>query len=264
LLDHSEYEGVRELDRGGMGVVYLARHRLMKRQVVLKLINRSLLNEPGATERFLREIQSAANLDHPNIVKAYSAFQAGELLVFAMEYAEGEDLARVVKKQGPLPIANACAYAHQVALGLQHAFENGLVHRDIKPQNLILTLKGMPTDQRQVIKILDFGLAKATCEKGKTQHGLTRTGRTLGTPHYIAPEQIQDAAKADIRADLYSLGCTLYFLLTGRPAVVLYWGFNWGLETSSPFFSPSIFPCDTFGVFIAEHNHERFQLVILR
>jgi serine/threonine protein kinase len=211
LRDHEQYEVLRELGRGGMGVVYLARNRLMNRPEVLKVVNPQLLHEPGAAERFLREIQSAARLGHPNIVTAYAALQVGALLVLAMEYVEGEDLARLVRAGGPLPVANACAYACQAALGLQHAFERGLVHRDIKPHNLILARHG----KQQLIKILDFGLAKATREKGATGHGLTRSGVILGTPEYMAPEQTLDAARADIRADLYSLGCTLYFLLTG-------------------------------------------------
>jgi serine/threonine protein kinase len=213
LRDHPDYEVLRELGRGGMGVVYLAKNRRMDRLEVLKVVNRQLLDHPGAVERFLREIRSAARLSHRNIVMAYAAPQIGDLLVFAMEYIEGEDLARVVKARGPLPVANACYYVQQAALGLQHAFEKGMVHRDIKPQNLILARDG----KKHVVKVLDFGLAKATREKEGTGHDLTGTGKMLGTPDYIAPEQTLDAAKADIRADVYSLGCTLYFLLTGRP-----------------------------------------------
>ena len=215
LRDHPHYEIIRELGRGGMGVVYLARQRLMGRAEVLKLISARLLNEPGFTERFLREIESIARLDHPNIVKAHSAFQAGKLLVFAMEYIDGETLAEVVKKQGPLSVVDACFYACQVARGLQHAFERGMIHRDIKPQNLMLAKDG----KRRIVKILDFGLAKpaSASASAPARRNLTRTGYTLGTPHYMAPEQIEDAGKVDIRADLYSLGCTLYYLLSGRP-----------------------------------------------
>lgn len=136
--------------------------------------------------------------------------QIGDLLVFAMEYIEGEDLAAMVKAHGPLPVANACYYIQQAAMGLQHAFERGMVHRDIKPQNLILSRSG----KKHIAKILDFGLAKARVEKG-VEGGLTAQGMMLGTPDFIAPEQTVDAASADIRADIYSLGCTLYFLLTG-------------------------------------------------
>jgi hypothetical protein len=157
LTDHPHYEVLRELGRGGMGVVYLARHRLSGRQEVLKVMNREYLSRPGSKERFLREIQAAARLHHPNVVEMYTALEAGDLLVLVMEYVEGHELGEVVQTTGPLPVVNACYYAQQAALGLQHAFEQGMVHRDIKPQNLILCRQG----KRQVVKILDFGLAKA-------------------------------------------------------------------------------------------------------
>jgi serine/threonine protein kinase len=220
LRDHQQYEVIRELGRGGMGVVYLAKNKLMSRLEVLKVVNPKLLDHPDVATRFLREICSAANLNHPNIVIAYSALQSGALLAFAMEYIEGADLARVVKGRGALPVANACYYVQQAALGLQHASDKGMVHRDIKPQNLILAQDG----KKHVVKILDFGLAKATYEKAgasrtllEANRKLTKLGTMMGTPEYIAPEQIMDAARADIRADIYSLGCTLYFLLTGKP-----------------------------------------------
>ncbi len=207
------YEIQGELGRGGMGVVYLAKNVLMNRLEVLKVADKALLDrQPGAAERFLREIRAAAQLGHENVVKAYSALQVGELLVFAMEYVEGEGLDRVVRRQGPLPVAHACHYVSHAALGLQHAHEQGMVHRDIKPPNLILTRRG----KKHVVKVLDFGLAKAVRE-GEAATDLTGAGAMMGTPAYMAPEQAQDAAAADIRADIYSLGCTLYFLLTGAP-----------------------------------------------
>ncbi len=212
LAEHSQYEVLRELGSGGMGVVYLAKNKLMDRLEVLKVVNKALLDRPGSVERFLREIRSAAKLNHPNVVAAYSALQLGELLVFAMEYVDGEDLAALVKARGPLPVTHACHYVQQAAIGLQHAFEKGMVHRDIKPQNLILARE----DKKHIVKVLDFGLAKATREKADDT-GLTGEGQMLGTPDYIAPEQTVDAAGADNRADIYSLGCTLYFLLTGAP-----------------------------------------------
>ena len=212
LVDHPDYEIVRELGRGGMGVVYLANNRLMGRQEVLKVVGRHLVERPEVLERFLREIRTAAKLQHGNIVTAYAAMRFGPSLVLAMEYVEGLDLAKIVKAKGPLPIAHACYYVHQAALGLQHAHERGMVHRDIKPANLILARDG----KKAIVKLLDFGLAKVTSE-GRADSGLTSEGQMLGTPDYIAPEQIRDAQSADIRADIYSLGCTFYYLLTGSP-----------------------------------------------
>jgi serine/threonine protein kinase len=211
LVNHPQYDVLRELGRGGMGVVYLARNKLMDRLEVLKVLNKEMLAKPGTAERFLREIQSAAKLHHANVVAAYTAIQMGDLLVFAMEFVDGEDLAKLVRTRGPLPVVNACYFAYQAAQGLQHAHERGMIHRDIKPGNLILLREG----KKAIVKILDFGLAKVTSETG-LDRTLTQQGQMLGTPDYIAPEQTLDAQKADIRADIYSLGCTLYHLLTGN------------------------------------------------
>jgi formylglycine-generating enzyme required for sulfatase activity/serine/threonine protein kinase len=212
LADHPDYEIRRELGRGGMGVVYLAHNQLMGRDEVLKVIGQKITERAEVLERFLREIRAVARLRHPNIVTAYHATRIGANLVFAMEYVEGLDLARMVKANGPLPVSHACYYVHQAAIGLQHAHEEGLIHRDIKPGNLMLAQR----KDKVAIKILDFGLAKASRE-GKIDNQLTSEGQTLGTPDYIAPEQITDATHADIRADIYSLGGTLYHLLCGRP-----------------------------------------------
>jgi len=224
LADHPRYRVVKFLGAGGMGAVYQAEHRVMGRSVALKVIDRGLLSHPTAVERFRREVRAAARLAHPNIVAAFDAGQAGELHFLVMEYLDGISLARLVERDGPLPIHRACDFARQAALGLQHAFERGMVHRDIKPHNLILTRQGQ-------VKILDFGLARLARERGPahpaagaapTHSGtvLTRDEVLLGTPDFIAPEQASDARRADIRADIYSLGCTLYFLLTGRPPFV--------------------------------------------
>ena len=212
LAEHADYEVLRELGRGGMGVVYLAENRLMGRKEVLKVVGSHLLNRQGVLERFLREIRSAASLNHPNIVTAYSVSRVGESLVFAMQYVEGYDLSKLVKTSGPLSVPHACNFAYQTALGLQHAHEHGMVHRDIKPSNLMLAREG----NKPVVKVLDFGLAKVTSERA-VDGGLTGEGQMLGSPHYVAPEQTVDAQKADIRADIYSLGCTLYCLLAGHP-----------------------------------------------
>jgi serine/threonine protein kinase len=212
LVDHPDYEIKRELGRGGMGVVYLAHNKWMGRDEVLKVMGRHIMERPGVLERFQREIRAVAKLRHPNIVTAYHATRIDESLVFAMEYVVGLDLSRMVKAKGPMPISRACYFAHQTALGLQHAHEEGMVHRDIKPGNLMLTHR----KDTATIKILDFGLAKLTREE-KVDGTLTFEGQALGTPDFIAPEQILDAPSADIRADIYSLGGTLFYLLTGRP-----------------------------------------------
>jgi serine/threonine protein kinase len=212
LADHPDYEVTRELGRGGMGVVYLARNRLMGRMEVLKVVGSHLIDRGGVLDRFLAEIRHAARLHHVNIVTAYTALRFGESLVLAMEYVEGLDLTKMVQARGPLPVAHACQYVQQAAMGLQHAHEHGMVHRDIKPSNLMLNRQG----SRAAIKILDFGLAKVRSE-GQVDAELTHEGQMLGTPAYIAPEQISNARRADIRADIYSLGCTLYYLLAGRP-----------------------------------------------
>ncbi len=212
LAEHPDYEIKRELGRGGMGVVYLAHNKMMGRDEVLKVMSRQIMERPGVLERFLREIRVVARLRHPNIVTAYHATRLRESFVFAMEYVEGLDLSKMVKAKGAMPVAHACNFVYQAALGLQHAHDEGLVHRDIKPGNLMLSRKG----GKAIVKVLDFGLAKATREE-KVDDALTSEGQALGTPDYIAPEQILDAMSADIRADIYSLGGTLYYLLAGRP-----------------------------------------------
>ncbi|MHC5536929.1 serine/threonine protein kinase [Singulisphaera rosea] len=212
LANHLDYEIKQELGRGGMGVVYLAHNSLMGRDEVLKVISGKVMERPGVLDRFQREIRAVANLQHPNIVTAYTAFRIEGGLVFAMEYVEGLDLSRLVKAKGPLAVGHVAYFGYQVALGLQHAHERGTVHRDIKPQNLMLTHDG----SRRLLKVLDFGLAKANREESHDLR-LTHEGQALGTPDYIAPEQILNSNRVDIRADLYSLGGTLYYLLTGRP-----------------------------------------------
>ncbi|HKB41714.1 MAG TPA: serine/threonine-protein kinase, partial [Gemmataceae bacterium] len=205
---------------------------LMGRLVALKVINPRLVASPQAVERFRREVRAAARLAHPNIVAAYDADQAGGTHFLVMEYVEGATLAQLIAEKGRLAVARACDYARQAAWGLQHAFEQGMVHRDVKPQNLMLTPGGR-------VKVLDFGLARFATESIPTGapdpaevttdaaprpegvraplEPLTRTGVVMGTPDYIAPEQAADPHLADTRADIYSLGCTLYELLAGRP-----------------------------------------------
>jgi formylglycine-generating enzyme required for sulfatase activity/tRNA A-37 threonylcarbamoyl transferase component Bud32 len=192
-----------------MGAVYKARQRRMDRLVALKVIRRENLKTPGAVERFQREARAAAKLAHPNVVTVFDSNAVGGVHFLVMEYLEGTDLAKLVKGKGPLPVGFACEYIRQAALGLQHAHEQGLIHRDIKPHNLMLTKQG-------VVKVMDLGLARTANSENETTEGLTATGAVMGTADYIAPEQALNAKGVDIRADIYSLGCSLYHLLTGQ------------------------------------------------
>ena len=200
LAAYTDYDVIRPLGRGGMGVVYLARNRLMGRLEALKL-----RAGPSPEEEFVREVQAAARLAHPNIVAVHSARVVLGTLVLAMEYVDGCDLGRLVARRGPLPVAPACELARQAALGLRHAHDAGVVHRDVKPSNLILSRTGGPA----ALKVLDFGIARADDPPPDTV--------SAGTPAYAAPEQLTDPDAADTRSDVYALGGTLYFLLTGNP-----------------------------------------------
>ena len=168
------------------------------------------VENPEARSRFLREMQATGKLKHPNIVRALDAEQIGDLLILVMENVAGITLDRLVKQRGPLPVDFACGCIVQAASGLQHAHENGLGHRDIKPANLMITAK-----EKQV-KVLDFGLVRGP-RQSMDKNNQTQLQAFMGTPEYVAPEQATDARSADIRADIYSLGCTLYFLLAGQP-----------------------------------------------
>jgi serine/threonine-protein kinase len=209
------YVVLERIGEGGMGQVFKARHHKLRRLAAIKVIRKERLANEAAVRRFYREIQAAAHLSHPNVVVAYDADQIGDRHYYSMEYVEGIDLSRLVKQQGPLAIDPACDYVRQAALGLQHAFEHGLVHRDIKPSNLLLT--PVPTKGvRSVVKVLDLGLARVHSSGEESSTTLTQEGAVMGTPDYIAPEQARNSHLVDIRADLYSLGCTFYFLLAGR------------------------------------------------
>jgi formylglycine-generating enzyme required for sulfatase activity/tRNA A-37 threonylcarbamoyl transferase component Bud32 len=204
------YEVLAELGRGGMGVVYRARQTRMDRLVALKVIRPEALKAPAAVERFQREARLAAKLAHPNVVTVFDSGAAGNTHYLVMEYLEGTDLASLLRQMGSVPVGDACNYVRQAALGLQHAFEQGLVHRDVKPSNLMLTKAG-------IIKVMDLGLARAVSSAdAAATEGLTGAGALLGTADYIAPEQALNPRHVDICADIYSLGCTLYQLLAGR------------------------------------------------
>lgn len=225
LKEHPRYRVLGLIGAGGMGAVYKAEHRKMERLVALKVINPAFVASPAALERFEREVKAAARLSHPNIVAGHDADAAGDLHFLVMEFVEGMSLDRYVASKGPLPLNVAAGLIYHAAQGLQHAHEKGMIHRDIKPQNLMRTRDGG-------VKILDFGLARLASQALQCAPGIedenaadrpadaTRAGSLLGTPDYIAPEQATDAHQADIRADIYSLGCTLYFLLTGQPPFI--------------------------------------------
>jgi serine/threonine protein kinase len=194
----------------------------LDRIVALKVIRQDR-QDTEAVRRFQREARAAAKLSHPNIVIVHDFDQVGDNCFIAMEYVEGVDLYHLVKEQGPLAPPLACDYIRQVALGLQHAHERGLVHRDIKPANLLVagiqvgSSKEEPSDSPSgVVKILDMGMALLHGVDKDSVHGAA-DGGLMGTPDYMAPEQALDFRQVDIRADLYSLGCTFYYLLTGRP-----------------------------------------------
>ncbi len=207
LAAHPRYTPLRLLGVGGMGTVWLAEHAVMGRRVAVKVIRPEFLARPGAANRFRREVAAAARLHHPNIVTAFDAEQAGETHFLAMEYVDGVGLDDLLKTQGALPVAEACRYAVDAAAGLDHAHRAGLVHRDVKPGNLMRAADG-------TVKVLDFGLAMLVADD-RADASLTGANMVVGTPDYIAPEQAEHPHAADGRADIYALGCTLYHLLTG-------------------------------------------------
>ena len=203
-----EYELIEKLGQGGMGTVYRALHTKLGREVALKVLPKGKVADERAVARFEREMKAIGVLDHPNIVRASDAREVRGTRFLAMDLVKGLDLKQVVQRVGPLPIADACEIARQAALALQCAHEHGLVHRDVKPSNLML-------DESGQVKLLDLGLALFQAGHPADEE-MTATGQTLGTLDYIAPEQAADTHSVDIRADIYSLGCTLFKLLTGR------------------------------------------------
>jgi serine/threonine-protein kinase len=205
-----KYRLLSHLGRGGMGSVYLAVHVGMQRRVALKILPTDLVNDKSYLERFHREARVVAALDHPNIVRAYDLDQSGDLHYLVMEFIEGRDLAAIVKQRSqPVPVRNVVQWIAQTARALHHAHVRGIIHRDVKPSNLLIDVAGNA-------RLLDLGLALLA---GKDSSSVTvnKNEGVLGTADYLAPEQALDSHSADARADIYSLGCTLYFALAGHP-----------------------------------------------
>lgn len=230
------YRFLEQIGEGAMGAVFKAQHTLMGRIVAIKVLSKARLAHPNALVRFYREVQAVAALDHPNIVRAYDAGKAGNTHYLVMEYIEGSDLNAWLKRHGKLPIPWGCEFIRQAALGLHHAHRHGMVHRDVKPANILVSWKH--EDDQPVAKILDLGLARLfagddgsetpktlddrwlladpAADAARFEAHLTREGTIVGTPDYLAPEQILNDSSIDARTDIFSLGCTLFRLLTGK------------------------------------------------
>jgi serine/threonine protein kinase len=208
------YKVLGVLGRGGMAIVYKARQLCRERLVAVKVIAPRQEGDDQIVARFRQEQALAARLRHPNLVAAYAVGRRAGRLYLVMELVRGEALDGLTRRRGPLPVAAACEVIRQAALGLQHLHEHGVVHRDVKPSNLMLTPAGS-------VKVLDLGLARDLHRPGPAER-ITGHGEYLGTFDYMAPEQCFDPRTADARADVYSLGCTLYELLAGQPPFVGY------------------------------------------
>jgi len=203
-----KYKVLEKIGSGGMGQVFLCEHILMRRKVAIKVLPTTKAQDPAGLERFYREARAIAAVDHPNLVRAYDIDQAENLHFLVMEYVDGVSLQELVKKIGPLPVLRACHYIYGAAVGLNHVHEIGLIHRDIKPSNILVDRNGM-------VKILDLGLARFFHDSDELTKKYDEN--ILGTADYLSPEQAVDSHTVDIRTDIYSLGATFYYLLTGQP-----------------------------------------------
>jgi tRNA A-37 threonylcarbamoyl transferase component Bud32 len=202
------YHLLSQLGKGGMGEVFKARQPVLVRLVALKIVKPELAREPGYVERLHQEAAAAAKFNHPNIVQIYTAGEADGTHFIVMEYVEGESLNDRLKREGRLDFANALEITLSVARALRYGWERArIIHRDVKPDNIFLSVDGE-------VKLGDLGLAKSL---GDGSASLTEAGQTLGTPYYCSPEQVHGEKNIDARADIYSLGCTLYHMLTGAP-----------------------------------------------
>lgn len=200
------YEVLEEIGRGGMGRIFMARHRTIDRRVAVKFLNTRLTADPLYADRFFREAEAASKLNHPGIVALHDAGCINnEVYYLIMEYVEGRDLHAYVNVQGLLEVPQAADFVSQAASALSYAHKAGFIHRDIKPENLLLASDG-------TVKICDLGLAKRIGEDGM----ITQRGMIMGSPNYMAPERLRCATDIDARVDIYSLGAALFFLLTGR------------------------------------------------
>ena len=207
-LQLGQYRLIEKIGQGGMGVVYKAWHERLHREVAIKFLPAEEFNDPIGIERMQREMAATGTLRHPNIVFATDAGESEGVHFLVMEHVPGIDLSRLLTRLGPLPLGDACELVRQAAMGLDHINSQGMVHRDLKPSNLMLSLDG-------TVKILDLGLARLKPDE-LDEEQLTRKNYMLGTADYVAPEQAVDARTADIRSDIYSLGCTLFKLITGE------------------------------------------------
>jgi serine/threonine protein kinase len=207
-----EYKLLEKLGEGGMGAVYKAMHTKLGRVVALKILSRERVWDDRVVARFEREMRAAGAVDHPNVVRATDAREVDGIRLLAMEFVDGLDLAALVRRCHPLPVADVCELVRQAALGLQAAHEHGLVHRDVKPSNLMVSRQGH-------VKLLDLGLARFALDQ-PLESEVTSSDQTVGTVEYMAPEQFSDSHAVDIRADIYSLGCTCFKLLTARTPFV--------------------------------------------